>query len=226
MHNINTFKNLLYSNIDDSWLDFFKQEQSQPYYDKLIDTLYETYTKEEVYPSIENIFRVFKDMSYDSLKVIIIGQDPYHTPGVADGLAFSSKIKLAPSLRNIFKEIESDCGIVNTNSDLSYWSKQGVMLLNSALSVVSGQPNSHQKLGWATFIKHLILYLNQKKHLVYILWGNHAKDYAKYISNQYIIDGYHPSPFSASKYYGGKYFSRCNDYLKKHQINQIDWRTL
>jgi len=205
-------------------MSFFKEQEEKTSYQGLLDRLYEEYLVKEIAPDLNCIYRVFKDMSYDMVKVIIIGQDPYHTKGVADGLAFSSKIKLAPSLKNIYKELESDLKIKNTKSDLSAWSKQGVMLLNSALSVVIGQANSHQKLGWNEFVIDLIEYLNQKKHLVYILWGNHAKSYQQYIVNQYVITGFHPSPFSANKFYGGRYFSKCNHYLKSHRIEIIDWR--
>jgi len=218
------FEQALYQDIDPSWAGFFFQERSKPYYQDLIDKVYEAYNQYPCYPEVSVIFRVFKEISLSHLKVLIMGQDPYHTKDVADGLAFSSKIKLAPSLRNIYKELHRDLGVENVSSDLTSWSKQGVMLLNSALSVEEGKANAHQKYGWNEFVIGLLGYLSCKEDLVYILWGNHAKSYQSYINNGFIIEGYHPSPFSAKHFYGGSYFSRCNEYLLKQGIQPIDWR--
>lgn len=225
MLNKSEFETRLYQNIDLSWQEFFAMQKQESYYQNLIDKVYHEYSIQEVYPSVENIFRVFKDSSLDNTKVVIIGQDPYHTPMVADGLAFSSQAKkIPPSLKNIFKELKNDLNIENNQADLTKWSKQGVMLLNTALSVEKGKANSHQKIGWNEFVIALIKYLDQKQKLVFVLWGNHAKSYAQYLKNSYVIEGFHPSPFSAKKYFGGQYFSRINAYLKKEKIKEIDWR--
>jgi uracil-DNA glycosylase len=217
------FNELLYVNIDPSWVSFFNIEKKKSYYDLLINRLYVEYSNNEIYPKIEEVFRVFKESSYEELKVVIIGQDPYHTKGVADGLAFSSKNKLAPSLRNIYKEIANDLNIYNSNPDLTSWAKQGVMLLNTALSVKANMANSHKALGWDTFTENLILYLNSKEDLVYILWGNKAKEYKVFIKDKFIVEGFHPSPFTGKKFFYQSYFSKVNNYLKLHNIKEIDW---
>ena len=183
----------------------------------------------EISPKIDNIFNAFKYCSFSSAKVVIFGQDPYFQRGFANGLAFSvNKNQTVPaSLRNIYKEIENDIGYVsNKDGCLENWAKQGVLLLNSSLSVEVLKPGSHSNIGWDKFIIDIIKTLNKKNKIVFILWGNHAKKYLKYIDNDnnLILSAAHPSPFSAYRgFFGSKHFSRCNSYLKKNNLKQIKW---
>jgi len=183
----------------------------------------------EISPKIDNIFNAFKYCSFSSAKVVIFGQDPYFQRGFANGLAFSvNKNQTVPaSLRNIYKEIENDIGYVsNKDGCLENWAKQGVLLLNSSLSVEVLKPGSHSNIGWDKFIIDIIKTLNKKNKIVFILWGNHAKKYLKYIDNHnnLILSAPHPSPFSAYRgFFGSKHFSRCNSYLKKNNLKQIKW---
>ena len=183
----------------------------------------------EISPKIDNIFNAFKYCSFSSAKVVIFGQDPYFQRGFANGLAFSvNKNQIVPaSLRNIYKEIENDIGYVsNKDGCLENWAKQGVLLLNSSLSVEVLKPGSHSNIGWDKFIIDIIKTLNKKNKIVFILWGNHAKKYLKYIDNDnnLILSAAHPSPFSAYRgFFGSKHFSRCNSYLKKNNLKEIKW---
>ncbi len=183
----------------------------------------------EISPKIDNIFNAFKYCSFSSAKVVIFGQDPYFQRGLANGLAFSvNKNQRVPaSLRNIYKEIENDIGYVsNKDGCLENWAKQGVLLLNSSLSVEVLKPESHANIGWDKFIIDIIKTLNKKNKIVFILWGNHAKQYLKYIDNDnnLILSAAHPSPFSAYRgFFGSKHFSRCNSYLKKNNLKEIKW---
>lgn len=185
--------------------------------------------KKEVYPSKENIFRALNLASFENVKVVIIGQDPYHGVGEANGLAFSLNdgIKITPSLKNIFKELKSDLGIDRSNMDLSGWAKQGVLLLNAILTVEKDKPLSHKGFGWESITDYIIKYISDNKNnVVFILWGNYAKEKSKLIDakKHYIIESNHPSPLSASRgFFGSKPFSKCNDYLKKNNQSIIDW---
>ena len=183
----------------------------------------------EISPKIDNIFNAFKYCSFSSAKVVIFGQDPYFQRGFANGLAFSvNKNQTVPaSLRNIYKEIENDIGYVsNKDGCLENWAKQGVLLLNSSLSVEVLKPGSHSNIGWDKFIIDIIKTLNKKNNIVFILWGNHAKQYLKYIDNDnnLILSAAHPSPLSAYRgFFGSKHFSKCNSYLKKNNLKEIKW---
>ena len=183
----------------------------------------------EISPKIDNIFNAFKYCSFSSAKVVIFGQDPYFQRGFANGLAFSvNKNQTVPaSLRNIYKEIENDIGYVsNKDGCLENWAQQGVLLLNSSLSVEVLKPGSHSNIGWDKFIIDIIKTLNKKNKIVFILWGNHAKQYLKYIDNDnnLILSAAHPSPFSAYRgFFGSKHFSKCNSYLKKNNLKEIKW---
>ena len=183
----------------------------------------------EISPNIDNIFNAFKYCSFSSAKVVIFGQDPYFQRGFANGLAFSvNKNQTVPaSLRNIYKEIENDIGYVsNKDGCLENWAKQGVLLLNSSLSVEVLKPGSHSNIGWDKFIIDIIKTLNKKNKIVFILWGNHAKQYLKYIDNDnnLILSAAHPSPLSAYRgFFGSKHFSKCNSYLKKNNLKEIKW---
>ena len=177
------------------------------------------------------IFNAFNATDFDQVKVVIIGQDPYHGPHQAHGLSFSVQkgIKPPPSLLNIYKEIESDLGIKmpRKNGDLTHWANQGVLLLNASLTVRADQPNSHAGIGWQTFTDSVIQELNDRKeHLVFMLWGNFAKEKGARIDEKkhLVLRSVHPSPFAADKgFFGSKHFSKTNQYLIQHGIEPIDW---
>lgn len=221
----NKFLKIILNQIDASWFDFFGMEMKKPYFGKLLAFLEKEYQEQEIYPCKEQLFNCFKLTSLNNLKVIILGQDPYHTKGVADGLAFSSQAtKIPPSLKNIFKELNNDLGINNNTPNLKVWAEQGVLLLNTILSVRQGMPLSHQNQGWEEFSKNLIIYLNHHGKYIYVLWGNNAKKYQKIISNGFVITGAHPSPFSARLFLNKNYFSQINELLIKQGKTAIDWR--
>jgi uracil-DNA glycosylase len=189
------------------------------------------YTSKKVYPAPSHIFKAFWLTPFDKVRVVILGQDPYHGEGQAEGLSFSvpNGVKLPPSLQNIYKEIESDTGVKKdfTDGHLEPWAEQGVFLLNAILTVVASTPASHQGKGWEEFTDTVIKTLSEKKeHIVFILWGNFARSKKNLIdtSKHLVIESAHPSPFSAySGFFGSKPFSTCNDYLEKHNINKIQW---
>ncbi len=194
---------------------------------KIIDDKYKTST---IYPPKDYIFNALKLTSYKDTKVVIMGQDPYHGEGEAHGLSFSVQkgIKIPPSLQNIYKELYNDLGIPPKNDgDLTKWAKEGVLLLNAVLTVEKDKPASHRKLGWELLTDYIIKLLNQKDEpVVFILWGNFAKEKQKYITNpkHYVITSAHPSPFSANYgFFGSKPFSKTNNFLIKNKIKPIDW---
>ena len=215
--------------IESSWKAKLQDEFSKGYFTELTTFLKEEYKKGAVYPAPKNIFRAFELCPFDKVKVVILGQDPYHGANQAHGLSFSVQhgVQTPPSLQNIFKEIESDLGKpANRDTDLSRWSKQGVLLLNATLTVQAGQAGSHQSKGWEQFTDAAIKALNdEREHLVFILWGNYAKQKGAHIdfAKHYIIESAHPSPFSATKFFGSKPFSKANKYLEEHGEKSIDW---
>ena len=182
-----------------------------------------------IYPCINDIYKALNITSFENIKAVIIGQDPYHGEGEANGLAFSlnKDVKITPSLRNIFKELESDLGIKRTNKDLSGWAKQGVLLLNTILTVEKDKPLSHKDLGWQAITDYIIKYISDnKENVVFILWGNESQKKSDLIdkNKHYIIRSAHPSPLSASRgFFGSKPFSKTNNYLKKNNQSIIDW---
>ena len=191
----------------------------------------ESLLKKQIYPKSKDIFKAFELTSFEDVKVIIVGQDPYHGPNQANGLAFSvnSDTNFPPSLLNIYKEYSSDLSLSLPNDgDLSSWAKQGVLLLNSILTVESGHPGSHKNLGWEKFTNAIIRALSdKKKYLVFILWGAYAQSKKVFIdsSNHHIISSPHPSPLSAHRgFFGSKPFSRCNEYLRENKIDEINWK--
>ena len=191
----------------------------------------ESLLKKQIYPKSKDIFKAFELTSFEDVKVIIVGQDPYHGPNQANGLAFSvnSGTNFPPSLLNIYKEYSSDLSLSLPNDgDLSSWAKQGVLLLNSILTVESGHPGSHKNLGWEKFTNAIIRVLSdKKKYLVFILWGAYAQSKKVFIdsSNHHIISSPHPSPLSAHRgFFGSKPFSRCNEYLRANKIDEINWK--
>ena len=203
---------------------------NSPGFHKFMDIINHEYSSKTIYPPKEDIFAALKNTSYKDVKVVIVGQDPYHGEGEAMGLSFSvpNGIKLPPSLKNIYKELEDDLSIKPVNSgDLTKWTKEGVLLLNATLTVVKDTPNSHSKLGWDKFTDYVIKKLNARKEpLVFILWGNFARGKKQYITNpkHLVIESPHPSPFSArTGFFGSKPFSKTNEFLTKNNIKPIDW---
>ncbi|MBR6097422.1 uracil-DNA glycosylase [Candidatus Saccharibacteria bacterium] len=213
----------------DSWKPFLKSEFDQPYFKELSQFLTDAYAKKTIYPPKQQVFSAFTT-DLNDIKVVIIGQDPYHGPHQANGLAFSvhQGIQLPPSLQNIFKEIHDDVGTpIPTNGDLTRWAKQGVMLLNNTLTVEAHLAGSHRGKGWETFTQHVIEYLNANRpHLVFILWGRDARSKKPMIdqTKHFIIESAHPSPLSAyNGFFGSKPFSKCNAKLKEWNLPEIEW---
>ena len=215
--------------MNNKWKIVLKEILDSNYYKELMDKVNEEYSKKTIFPCKENIFNAFNITDYDDVKVVIMGQDPYHGEGEAMGLSFSvnNGIKLPPSLKNIYKELYDDLGITRISGDLTDWSKQGVLLLNSTLTVVKDTPGSHAKIGWQTFTDEVIRKVNEKTTpVVFILWGNYARSKKDLITNpiHLIIESNHPSPFSARKgFFGSKPFSKTNEFLKKNNIEEIKW---
>ncbi len=219
--------------IDPKWNLFLAHEFEKDYYKRLLIQLEVDRQKGlVVYPPSELMFNAFNLCPFDKLKVLILGQDPYHQPGQAMGLAFSVPIgqKIPPSLRNIYKELNRDLYIpIPSHGDLSTWAKQGVLLLNTSLSVLKNQPNSHQNIGWKDFTDHIITLLNnQKSNIVFLLWGNHARSKRDLIDPQKhaILESPHPSPLARGGFYGNNHFSATNIYLESKKIAPIDWKII
>lgn len=215
--------------IEESWKKVLAPEFEKPYFKGLAEFVKSEYKTKKVYPPPKDIFRAFDLAPFDKVKVVILGQDPYHGPHQANGLAFAvhEGIRTPPSLQNIFKELESDLGRqVDHNPDLSRWAKQGVLLLNATLTVEAGKAGSHQHKGWEEFTDAAIRALDtQREHLVFILWGNYARQKGAHIdfSKHLILESAHPSPFSADKFFGSKPFLKTNAYLKEHGVGPIEW---
>lgn len=221
----------LFENIDSTWLEVLDKEVEKPYFNILENFLEDEYSKETIYPPRNLIFNAFHKTPFDQVKVVLLGQDPYHGPGQAHGLCFSVPvgIKLPRSLVNIFKELRDDLGIpVPSHGNLEEWAKQGVLLLNTTLTVKAKQPLSHHSIGWEAFTDHVIKVLSdQKKGLVFLLWGRNAFEKESLIdtTKHTILKAAHPSPFSAARgFFGCKHFSKTNEILKKEGMKPIDWR--
>lgn len=213
-----------------SWKEFLEKESREAYFIQLMDKVNKAYDRERVYPSKEEMFSCFELCPYENVKVVIIGQDPYHGAGQAHGLSFSVKpgIKVPPSLKNIYKELQSDLNIETPNHGyLVSWAKQGVLMLNTSLTVTEGKPGSHKSFGWSKFTQRVLEFLNDyDKPLVFILWGNHAIEAAKGITNpkHFLIKSAHPSPLAGGGFFGTKPFSKTNEFLQKTGRGAIDWR--
>lgn len=212
------------------WHSFIKSESDKEYFKFLVDKLDEEYNNYTVYPKKEDILNAYWLTEPSKVKVVILGQDPYHEPNQANGLAFSVSegVKIPPSLRNIYKEIENDIGKVNSkNGDLTYWAKQGVFLLNTVLTVRDGEANSHKDIGWEVFTDNTIKYLNDIDFpKVFILWGNNARKKKKLITNKnhLILESAHPSPLSANRgFFGNNHFSKTNEFLSNNKLDIIEW---
>lgn len=215
--------------IHPSWKHVLLTEFEKPYWQTLTDTVREQYKTKTVFPPASNVFRAFDLCPLPQVKVVIIGQDPYHGEHQANGLSFSVNdgIKLPPSLQNIYKEIKNDLGIDPLPSgDLTRWANQGVLMLNSVLTVLADTPASHAGLGWEEFTSSVIKLLSEKReHVVYLLWGRYAQEKGSVIDRQknLVLSSAHPSPFSVTKFYGNHHFSTCNAYLIEQGISPIDW---
>ena len=217
--------------LDASWKEALQEEFGKEYFAKLAEFVRGEYTSAVVYPPPKSIFRAFDLTPFDKVKVVILGQDPYHGAGQANGLCFAvgTDTRLPPSLQNIFKEIESDLGqpLKNKTGDLERWAKQGVLLLNATLTVRAGAAGSHQGKGWEEFTDTVIRALSSKREqLVFILWGNYARQKGAHIdrAKHLVIESPHPSPFSASSgFFGSKPFSKTNQYLESTGQTSIGW---
>lgn len=219
------------TNIGNDWDALLAEELEKDYYRKLEAFLTEEYANYTVYPPRGDIFNALRAASYADTKIVILGQDPYHQPGQAHGMCFSVNkgVKLPPSLVNIYKELESDLGIPPApHGYLRPWAEQGVLLLNTSLTVRESMPNSHKDKGWEIFTDHIIALLNERqKPMVFILWGANAKSKKALITNadHLILEGAHPSPLSAyNGFFGGRYFSIANRFLSLTGQSEIDWR--
>lgn len=216
--------------IGNNWDDILKEEYNKPYFEKLMNFIEDEYNNYTIYPDKNNIYNALKLTPPDKVKVIILGQDPYINKDQANGLSFSVQpgIAIPPSLRNIFREQRKDLGIIQPNSgDLTKWAEQGVLLLNTTLTVRAGLSNSHQGKGWGIFTDSIIKYLGQKENIVFMLWGNNAKAKRKLIdsSKNLILEAAHPSPLSATRgFFGCQHFSKANNYLIEHNLSPIDWQ--
>lgn len=212
--------------IEGSWKRELEQEFGQDYFVALANFVKNEYKNSTVYPPAKFIFRAFEMTPFDKVKVVILGQDPYHGNGEANGLCFAvdEGVRNPPSLQNIYKELKTDIGV---EGNINNWAKQGVLLLNSTLTVRANTPGSHQNKGWEQFTDAVIKILSEKKEeLVFILWGKYAQNKGEVIdeTKHLVIKSPHPSPFSAhSGFFGSKPFSKCNEYLAKNGLGKIEW---
>lgn len=215
--------------IGNDWDLILKDEYEKEYFLKIKDRVREEYANKVIFPPAKKVFYALRETTFSNTRVVILGQDPYHGEGEANGLCFSVNegIKMPPSLKNIYKELYDDLGIVKTSTDLSDWAKSGVLLLNSVLTVEKDKPASHKWIGWEEFTDSIIKKLNEKDEpVVFILWGNFAKEKAKYITNpkHLVITSSHPSPFSVNYgFFGSKPFSRTNKFLRDNGLKEIEW---
>jgi uracil-DNA glycosylase len=213
-----------------SWKSRLQNEFDKPYFGELISFVRDEYKSSTVYPAGKDIFRAFDACTFEDLKVVIIGQDPYHGAQQANGLCFSvhDGLKMPPSLVNIFKEIRQDLNKpIPTSGDLGRWASQGVLLLNASLTVRASSPGSHQKKGWEEFTDAVIRQISEEKeHVVFLLWGAYAQKKGEIIdrSKHLVLMSAHPSPFSADRgFFGCKHFSKANEYLRSKGMKEIEW---
>ncbi|MBQ2237424.1 MAG: uracil-DNA glycosylase [Clostridia bacterium] len=217
-------------NIGNDWDQILADEWEKPYYQKLREFLKTEYKEQKIYPNMYDIFNSLRYTSFKDTKVVIIGQDPYHGEGQAHGLCFSVKkgVTPPPSLKNIYKELNSDIGMpIPYHGELTHWAKQGILLLNTVLTVREGQPNSHKGMGWEIFTDRIISELNRKEEpIIFLLWGANAEKKAQIITNPLHkkLITVHPSPLSASRgFMGCKHFSKTNELLMQFGMEPIDW---
>jgi len=216
--------------IETSWYELLKDEFEKDYFLKLRKFIKNEYKTKQIFPHPKNIFKAFELTPANDVKVVILGQDPYHGANQAHGLAFSVQedIKIPPSLNNIYKELYDDLNIpIKRSGNLESWAKQGVLLLNSVLTVESGKANSHKNIGWEKFTESVISLISKKKEiLVFLLWGSYAHKKEDFIesNNHLILKSVHPSPLSAyNGFFGSRHFSKANNFLKKNNIKEIVW---
>ncbi|MEQ8927922.1 MAG: uracil-DNA glycosylase [Fulvivirga sp.] len=216
--------------IESSWKDRLKDEFEKEYFKSLVEFVKSEYMVHTVYPPGKLIFNAFDHCSFDNTRVVILGQDPYHGPGQANGLCFSvaDGIRKPPSLLNIFKELKSDLGIeIRESGNLEHWAEQGVLLLNATLTVRANTAGSHQKKGWEVFTDAVIKKVSEEKeHVVFILWGAYAQKKGEIIdaNKHFVVKSAHPSPFAADRgFFGSKPFSRANEYLKRNGMEEVRW---
>ena len=217
--------------IGNKWDLLLEEEYKKDYFKNLLEFIKEEYQTKTIYPKQNEVFNALRYTDYDNVKVVILGQDPYHGPNQAEGLSFSvsNEVLKPPSLKNIFKELEDDLNIPFPKSNsLKAWAREGVLLLNAVLTVEEHKPTSHKDKGWEEFTDSIIKILNKKeKPIVFILWGAYARKKKELITNQmhYVIESAHPSPFSAyNGFFGSKPFSKTNEFLKKNNLDEIDWK--
>lgn len=217
--------------VHNDWWPWLQNEWSQPYFKKLAAFIHEEYAHKEIYPPKQQVFAAFENCAYEDVKVVILGQDPYHEPHQAHGMCFSVNpgIQIPPSLQNIYQELHDDIGCyIPNNGYLMPWAKQGVFLLNTVMTVERGRANSHAGKGWETFTDHVIARINDKDTpVVFLLWGGNARRKAPMINHQkhLVLECAHPSPLSAYHgFFGCRHFSRTNDFLVKNNMKPIDWQ--
>jgi uracil-DNA glycosylase len=217
--------------IHNDWWPWLENEWAQPYFRELASFVHAQYASREIYPPKKQVFAAFENCSYKDIKVVILGQDPYHEPHQAHGMCFSVNpgIRIPPSLQNIYQELHTDLGCkIPDNGYLMPWAKQGVFLLNTVMTVERGRANSHAGRGWETFTDHAIEHINEKQTpVVFLLWGGNARRKAPMIdrSRHLVLECAHPSPLSAYRgFFGCHHFSKANAFLKEHGIEPIDWQ--
>ncbi len=217
--------------VHNDWYDWLQKEFREPYFQELSSFVHHAYARGPVYPPKEQVFSAFESCDYANIKVVILGQDPYHEKGQAHGMCFSVNpgVKIPPSLVNIFQELHSDLNcLIPDNGYLMPWAKQGVFLLNTVMTVEDGRANSHAGKGWETFTDHAIARINEKKEpVVFLLWGRNAKNKQVLIdsSKHCVLTAAHPSPLSAyNGFFGCRHFSKANKFLKAHGEQPIDWQ--
>lgn len=214
-----------------TWTPWLKNEFEQPYFKELAAFVHDEYEHHTIYPPKELVFSAFESCDYERIKVVILGQDPYHGKGQGHGMCFSVNpgVKIPPSLQNIYKELHSDLGCkIPNNGYLMPWAKQGVFLLNAVLTVREKQPNSHANKGWETFTDHAITHINEKDTpVVFLLWGNNARKKSELIdtNKHLVLETVHPSPYSANNgFFGCHHFSKANNFLQAHGLEPINWQ--
>lgn len=219
--------------LGNSWDELLKDEFQKPYYLNLRKFLASEYRTQKIHPDMNDIFNSLRYTDYDDVRVVVLGQDPYHQPNQAHGLSFSVKKGIAPppSLQNIYKEIHAEYGCpIPEHGELTYWAKQGVLLMNTVLTVREGCPNSHKGMGWEIFTGDVISLLNQRpKPMVFLLWGANARSKTKLITNpaHLVLTSAHPSPLSAyNGFFGNGHFKKANEFLRKNYGEEIDWRII
>ncbi len=216
---------------NNSWDILLKDEFGKPYYLNLRKFLVQEYKTQTIYPNMNDIFNALKYTDYKDVKVVMLGQDPYHQPNQAHGLCFSVKkgVKAPPSLQNMYKEIYAEYGYpIPDHGELTYWAEQGVLMLNTVLTVRESQPNSHKGMGWEVFTDNIISLLNQRPEpMVFLLWGANARAKKKLITNpnHLVLESAHPSPLSAyNGFFGNNHFKKANEFLKSKGLIEIDWQ--